>query len=113
MDGFTVDVGDLASLRTDLDRARDHLGGALGAMRDVGAMSLGTGDLDRACAEFQQSWAHGLRKISECVGVVRAGIDGTRESYADVERVLTDGLGRLRGAMGADAARATTSGEGE
>ena len=100
MADLTVDLDDLAALGTNLDRARDGLGGALGAMGEANAPPLGTAELDTACAEFQESWTYGLGQLGKCVELVHGGIDRTAATYAEVEGALTQGFAAAAGQLG-------------
>lgn len=93
VDGFSVDLDALAELRRQLDGAREQLDGALAALGEAAAPRLGSDDLDRACEEFRQSWAHGLGKLGECVGVVGEGIGAVGATYAQGEAAVASGFG--------------------
>ncbi len=97
MADLSMDLDGLASLGSELNGARDRLGGALAAMRDVGAAPLGTDELDRACGEFQESWRHGLGRLGECVDAVRTGVDGTRATYAEAESAIARAFAAAEG----------------
>lgn len=99
MADFAVDIEALTALGSDLERSREQLGAALAVMRDIGAASLGTDGLDRACQEFQESWAYGLGRLGECIDAVRAGVEATALAYAEVDRGMAEGFGQMRLAL--------------
>lgn len=93
MDGFSVDLKRLSTLREQLVESRERLDGALTALGEAAAGPLGTDDLDAACDEFRQSWSHGLGKLGECVDAVGAGLEYAQRMYADTETVVAASFG--------------------
>ncbi len=92
VDGFRVDLEAMARLGADLDGVRTAFDDALRALGDAPASGLGDGDLDRACQEFRDGWAHGLDRIGGSAQRVRDGVERTRAEYAAADAAVAEAL---------------------
>ncbi|GAA1238765.1 hypothetical protein GCM10009676_24190 [Prauserella halophila] len=95
MADFTVDVGGLEALGTDLDRTCENIDTATKKLADAAKDSIGTAELDEACEDFRSEWEEGLSKLREAVDEIRGGLSEAQKAYADVEGDLRASLGKM------------------
>ncbi len=95
MPDFTVDIGGLTELGKNLDRTVENINEAAKRLDDLGPDSIGPGELDAATADFRKDWEEGLDKIRGAVEQVRGGIDQTKQTYAELENALRQGLTQM------------------
>ncbi|QMU72278.1 hypothetical protein [Streptacidiphilus sp. P02-A3a] len=86
--GFRTEPDQLDALADALLQAGNSLQGALDALRDTTAASLGTDRLDRACEEFQQDWHDRLRQLRQQADDAAEGVRGSARSYRGTEHGL-------------------------
>lgn len=99
MPDFTVDVGGLAALGKNLDRTNDNIDSATKKLADLGPDSIGSDELDRACADFRDDWKEGLELIREAVDEIRDGLDQATEGYRDLENKIRENLQQMAKAI--------------
>lgn len=92
---FTVDIGALDAMETNLRRAEENLGSALKAMEDIGPDSIGPDFLDEACAQFREDWQRGIGEISKSVDKITTGLGDAKKTYAELETALRDGFAKM------------------
>ena len=85
---FRTDLDELGALADALVRAEHSLQGALDALRDTTAASIGTDALDSACQDFQEHWRHRLRQLRRQLDDTAEGVRATARGYAATEQNL-------------------------
>lgn len=99
MSDFTVDIGALDAMETNLHRAEENVGSALKAMEGIGPDSIGPDFLDEACARFREDWQRGIGEIGDCVGKITTGLGAAKKTYAELESALRDGFAQMHEAV--------------
>jgi len=87
-DGFLVDVPGLGQLIASLSEAADRMRAANGRLRAASAADLGSGDLDRAAADFQDRWEYGIGKISNASEKMTDLLREARQLYAQTDQTI-------------------------
>ncbi|MEU9417093.1 hypothetical protein [Streptomyces sp. NPDC051000] len=85
-----VEIDQLTRLTRALDSSLVSLREARKALDHVRADQLGTRDLDAACDEFQEKWAHGTRQLTKRVKNVREGVNRSAAEYAELDKAIRD-----------------------
>lgn len=97
---FTVDIGGLDALGKNLDRTVENIETATKKLADMGPDSIGSDDLDEACADFRSGWEEGLEKLKESVSEIRDGVGQAMHSYAELENGLRESLTKMAQGIG-------------
>ena len=94
---FEVDLGELRKLKSKLKSSKERLEESLRRMKDTGPKNLGKHSLDRACADFEDDWEHGLNETKERIQTLEDGIDAILKNYekteAEIHKSLTSSTG--------------------
>ena len=94
--GFAVEDDALNRLATALNEVSGAAEGAANSLKDAGAGSLGTGELDDACAKFQKEWSYGLGQLKKSVDAVRQQVVDTAKTYDQVDEAVRQALNEFR-----------------
>lgn len=108
MGGFRVGLDHLSELIGRLDRAADQISSANNQLREASESQLGHGDLDSACAEFQERWEYGIGRIRESTERLVPSLQQARRTYAEADVFRLEGVGG--GEAGGQAAGSPTGG---
>ncbi|MGH3977487.1 MAG: WXG100 family type VII secretion target [Pseudonocardiaceae bacterium] len=87
-EGFLVDVPGLGQLITTLSEAADRMRMANDRLRAASAADLGSGDLDRAAADFQDRWEYGIGKISDASGKMTDSLREAKQLYEQTDQAI-------------------------
>jgi hypothetical protein len=113
VDGYTVDIGTLNELVSSLEHAADLLTTASDGLRDASANDLGSPELVKAGAAFQQHWEYGIGRIARLSSVMAGGLRDTSTAYQTIEdataRAFSSGAGTLSMSPGAASAAAASA----
>ncbi|MEU9121331.1 hypothetical protein AB0C96_16010 [Streptomyces sp. NPDC048506] len=85
---FTVDVEELASLSTRLDRCTESMRYASGDLRSATVGDLGNGQIDEAGADFKSAWEFGISQIAAVTDAIREGLQVTARAYHETDSAL-------------------------
>ncbi|RZQ62746.1 hypothetical protein [Amycolatopsis suaedae] len=95
MPDFTVDIGGLEALQKNLNRTKENIDGATKKLDVLGPDSIGSDELDEACADFREDWEEGLEEIKEAVEQIAEGLDKAMQSYHEVEEGIRENLRKM------------------
>jgi hypothetical protein len=98
--GYQVDIDGLGRLIHNLETAAERITDANTMLKDASPADLGSAELDRAGADFQDRWEHGTGKLAEAAGLVIEGMRATKQAYAEIEEALTSMFGQMADAFG-------------
>lgn len=96
MPDFTVDVDGLNGLQKDLERTGENIDNAARELADASPDTIGSDELDEACADFYDSWKNGLGEINEVVGDVKKGLSHAAQAYAEIDKGIRDALQQMQ-----------------
>lgn len=99
MPDFTVDIDGLNGLQKNLDRTEENIDNAARKLAEAAPDSIGSDELDEACADFYDSRKEGLGEIDEVVGDIKKGLSKAAEAYAEVEQGINDSLQKMRNSI--------------
>ncbi|MFF8368858.1 WXG100 family type VII secretion target [Streptomyces lydicus] len=85
---FSVDVEELGSLATRLERCTESMTHACGDLRSATVSNLGNGDIDEAGADFKGSWEFGISQIAAVTDAIREGLQVTARTYNETDRAI-------------------------
>jgi hypothetical protein len=97
MPDFTVDIGGLDALGKKLDRTSENIDNATRKLADASPESIGSDELDEACADFRDVWDGGLGEIRDAVSSIKEGLDSAMKSYAELENGIEAELAKMAG----------------
>jgi hypothetical protein len=89
-DGFTVEVGTLKDLSSQLRSIGDTVGGAQGGLGGLGDGQTGHGDLSSAVHHFKDKWEYSLKKINETAQAVAEKTQSAADGYTTVDTAIAD-----------------------
>lgn len=101
MPDFTVDIDGLDALGKNLDRTNENLDQATKRLDELGPDSIGPDVLDEACATFREDWEEGLDKLREAVEEMKGGLDGAKQTYAEIESGLREAFSKMESEVAA------------
>jgi hypothetical protein len=104
---FQVDLDALGQVISSLNQAEELMGEALAAMKADGGNffsnleggTLGTGQLDSACGDFQSKWSYGLGQLQNDIKSVVQGVQQNQQAYQQVEQDVTKAMDQLKGSL--------------
>ncbi|GAA1237835.1 hypothetical protein GCM10009676_22900 [Prauserella halophila] len=96
MPDFTVDVGGLEALSKNLTRCKENVEGATKRLADLAPDSIGSEELDEACADFRDEWKEGLEEIEDAIDGIGEGLDNATKGYREAEEGIRDALAKMR-----------------
>ncbi|MFG2223782.1 WXG100 family type VII secretion target [Streptomyces sp. NPDC048644] len=91
---FTVDVEELGSLSTRLDRCTESMKHAGSDLRSASVGDLGNGQIDKAGAQFKSSWEYGISQIAEITDAIRQGLQVTARAYNDTDSAISQAFAK-------------------
>lgn len=100
---YQVDLDALGQVISSLNQAEQLMGEALAAMKADGGNffsnlmggTLGTGQLDSACGDFQSRWAYGLGQLQDDVKGVVQGVQQVQQAYEQAEQEISGAMNQL------------------
>lgn len=104
MDYFRVDMPGMDRFVGDLSRCGEEMRNAASRLKEIGSRGLGTKALDEACEYFQDTWHHGIGKVSELAGKMLEGLQETLKVYREAEESIRKLFPEMAGTAGAGAA---------
>jgi hypothetical protein len=107
--GYQVDLGQMGTLITTLQQAKEQMTNANKALAESSPNDLGSREIDAAGGEFQDRWKYGIGKIAEFSGAVVDGLTKAKQVYAEVETKTAEALGKTTGGQPAPASPAGQS----
>lgn len=99
MPDFTVSINGLEGLRSNLDRTRENIDNATRRLADLGPDSIGSDELDEACATFRDDWEDGLGELAEAADKIEKGLEKSIEAYKHIEQGISDSLRQMRDSL--------------
>lgn len=96
MPDFTVDIDGLNGLQKDLERTGENIDSASGNLAHASPESIGSDELDEACADFYDAWQEGLGEINEVVGDIKKGLKEAAEAYDKLDEEIRKGLVKMQ-----------------
>ncbi|MGG2458477.1 hypothetical protein ACO0M4_01355 [Streptomyces sp. RGM 3693] len=85
---FTVDVAELGSLATRLERCTESMKYASGDLRSATTGDLGNDQIDKAGAEFKSSWEYGIDQITRLTDAIKQGLEATARAYNETDSAV-------------------------
>ncbi|GAA2660644.1 hypothetical protein [Streptomyces lunalinharesii] len=85
---FTVDVEELGSLATRLERCTESMKSASGDLRSATTGNLGNGQIDSSGANFKSSWEYGIDQITELTDAIKQGLQITARAYSETDNAV-------------------------
>jgi hypothetical protein len=101
--GYQVDLGQMGTLITTLQQAKEQMTNANKALAESSPNDLGSRDIDAAGGEFQDRWKYGIGKIAEFSSAVVDGLTKAKQAYAEVETNTVEALAKTTGGQPAPA----------
>jgi hypothetical protein len=96
---FRTELSVLDRLTSMLGESEDCMDSALRAMKEESAATIGTPELDQACADFQQTWSYGLQQMKSSSKELKDGLSKTSKNYHQVESALESSMRKLGGGL--------------
>lgn len=87
-----LDALELEGFMKLLDGSVTSLKGLRSALAGATVGGLGTGDLDKACEEFQEEWKYGAEQIGEQAEDLSKIIGQSKDAFIEVEKALLKAL---------------------
>ncbi|WP_348949036.1 hypothetical protein [Amycolatopsis melonis] len=101
MDGYAVKVSELGKLIGDLDTAAARMTDANRKLGGGGAFgSLGTAELGKAGAEFEEAWGYGIGRLGEAASEITERLKRAKEKYERIEAEFGGELRKFGSAVG-------------
>lgn len=101
MDGYAVKVSELGKLVGDLDTAAARMTDANRKLGGGGAFgSLGTAELGKAGAEFEEAWGYGIGRLGEAASEITERLKRAKEKYERIEAEFGGELRKFGSAVG-------------
>ncbi|MGH3633977.1 MAG: hypothetical protein ACRDTS_07775 [Mycobacterium sp.] len=95
--GYRIDLGEMKSLTTTLEQAKESMNSADSALGDAAPQDLGSAGLDGAGKGFTDKWGYGIGKIADLAGKMTGGLQDTLKTYQQTEdnisKLFPDGGG--------------------
>lgn len=88
MSFFAVRLDELHQLRIRLQSCTEDMRQVAGQLQGASPGQLGTAGLDHACAEFGDTWGHGIDRIAAGSNRIGEGVRRACEAYAGTEEAL-------------------------
>ena len=96
MDGYAVKVEELGELIDDLDTAASGMADANKKLGGGGAFgSLGTAELGKAGAEFEEAWGYGIGRLGDAAAEITERLREAKRKYEQIEARFGAELGRF------------------
>jgi hypothetical protein len=96
VDGYAVKVDELGELIDDLDTAASGMADANKKLGGGGAFgSLGTAELGKAGAEFEEAWGYGIGRLGDAATEITERLREAKRKYEQIEARFGDELGRF------------------
>jgi hypothetical protein len=89
-DGFSVEVGTLRALSSELTSIGDKVGTAQQGMDGLGDGQTGDGDLTGAVHHFKGKWEYSLKKIKETAEKTAEKVTSAADGYDQVDGAIAD-----------------------
>ena len=89
-DGFSVEVGTLRALSSELTSIGDKVGTAQRGMDGLGDGQTGDGDLTGAVHHFKDKWEYSLKKIKETAEKTAEKVTSAADGYDQVDGAIAD-----------------------
>jgi hypothetical protein len=89
-DGFSVDVGTLRTLTSELNSIGDKVGSAQAGMDGLGDEQTGDGDLTGAIHHFKDKWDYSMKKIKETAEKTAQKVTSAADGYDEVDGAIAD-----------------------
>jgi uncharacterized protein YukE len=83
---FQVDMEVLQHFVTSLEASGDHMESALNALQAVEGGQIGTGALNDAANDFQDTWRYGLGQLKDKIKDTNDGIKAAHGAYQEVDQ---------------------------
>ncbi|WP_043265886.1 hypothetical protein [Streptomyces sp. CT34] len=101
---FTVDVEELSSLSTRLELCTESMKKASSDLRSATFSDLGSSPIDRAGADFKNSWEYGISQIAEITDAIHQGMQTTARAYNETDSAIHQALAKGHDQSGGPAA---------
>ena len=89
-DGFSVEVGTLRSLSSQLTSIGQTVSGAQDGLDGLGDGQTGDGELSSAVRHFRDKWEYSLKKIGETAQAVAEKATAAADGYEQTDRAVAD-----------------------
>ncbi|WP_103347956.1 type VII secretion target [Amycolatopsis sp. CA-128772] len=100
MDGYAVKADELGKLIGDLDMAAGRMTDANKKLGGGGAFgSLGTAELGKAGAEFEEAWGYGIGRLGDAASEVTERLKTAKQKYEQIEAQFGGELGEFGSAV--------------
>ncbi|MGW8551594.1 hypothetical protein [Streptomyces tubercidicus] len=91
---FAVDIEELGTLSTRLDRCTESMKHASGELRSASVGDLGNGQIDEAGADFKSAWEYGISQIAGITDAIREGLQVTARAYHETDGAIQQALAK-------------------
>ena len=88
--GFSVEVGTLRSLSTQLTSIGERVSTAQDGLDGLGDGHTGDGDLTSAVHHFKDKWEYSLKKIGETATAVAEKVTAAADGYDQTDQAVAD-----------------------
>lgn len=92
VDSLYIDGAVIASVRHDLEHARDLAEGPGNAMARIDAGAAGSPDLVHRLGEFGHEWSYGIKKLAHFAESAADALRRLDETFRDADQSLADAL---------------------
>ncbi len=89
-DGFSVEVGTLRALASELTSIGGRVGGARDGMDGLRDSHTGDGDLTSAVHHFAEKWEYSVKKIKETAEKTAEKVTAAADGYEQVDGAVAD-----------------------
>ena len=89
-DGFSVEVGTLRALSSELTSIGGRVGTAQDGMDDLRDSHTGDGDLTAAVHHFKEKWEYSVKKIRETAEKTAEKVTAAADGYDQVDGAIAD-----------------------
>lgn len=100
MDGYAVKVDELGKLIGDLDTAAGRMTDANRKLGGGGVFgSLGTAELGKAGAEFEEAWGYGIGRLGDAASDITERLKQAKQKYEQIEAQFGGDLSKFGSAV--------------
>jgi len=92
--GFSVEVGTLRALSSELTSIGERAGAAQDGMASLGDGQTGDGGLTAAVHHFTDRWGYSLKKVRETAEKTAAQVTAAADGYQEVDGAVAAAAGR-------------------
>lgn len=89
-DGFSVEVGTLRALSSQLSSIGQTVSGAQDGLDGLGDGQTGDGELSSAVHHFKDKWEYSLKKIGETAQAVAEKATAAADGYQQTDQAVAD-----------------------